>query len=315
MLSHGKHEMNSCMLGSVMVRLPSLSALRAFEAGARHLSFTRAARELSVTQTAISHQVRQLEEELGVKLFHRRPRELALTPAGSSLYPVLAESFDRIRETVTRIRARPESRHLTVSLTPTFGSRWLAQRLGRFWREHPDVDLRLHHSVQLADLARDDVDLAVRWGRGDWTGLTAERLMPAQATPLCSPVLLSGSNPLLSPADLKHHTLIHQKDYQEWSEWLAAAGVDDVDGQRGPVIDDANAIIQSAMLGHGVMIAVPEVLSGEIATGALVAPFETRPDPAFAYYVVYPPGGLQRPEARAFRDFLIAEAGAEAAQG
>lgn len=293
-----------------MRRLPSLNALRAFEAGARHLSFTRAAEELSVTQTAISHQVRQLEGDLGVKLFERRPRELALTPAGSNLYPVLAEAFDRVTEAVTRIRSQPESRPLSVSLTPTFGSRWLAQRLGRFWREHPDVDLRLHHSVQLADLLREDVDLAVRWGRGGWPGLVAERLMRAQATPLCSPALSKGPKPLRSPSDLRHHTLIHQKDYQEWTEWLAAAGVDDVNGQRGPVIDDANAIIQSAMEGHGVMIAVPEVLSDELSSGKLVAPFETRPDPAFAYYVVYPSGGLNRPEARAFRDFLMSEVGA-----
>jgi LysR family glycine cleavage system transcriptional activator len=292
-----------------MRRLPSLNALRAFEAGARLLSFTRAAAELSVTQTAISHQVRQLEDDLGVKLFERRPRELALTPAGTTLYPVLAEALDRIAETVTRIRSQPESRPLSVSLTPTFGSRWLAQRLGRFWRQHPDIDLRLHHSVQLADLLREDVDIAVRWGRGDWAGLDAERLMRAQATPLCSPTLCTGPKPIRSPSDLKHHTLIHQKDYQEWSEWLAAAGVADVNGQRGPVIDDANAIIQSAMEGHGVMIGIPEVLSDEIASGKLVAPFETRPDPAFAYYLVYAPGALDRPQTRAFRDFLISEAG------
>lgn len=291
-----------------MRKLPSLNALRAFEAGARHLSFTRAADELSVTQTAISHQVRQLEDHLGVKLFERRPRELALTPAGSALYPVLSEAFDRVAEAVTRIRARPESRPLSVSLTPTFGSRWLAQRLGRFWREYPDVDLRLHHSVQLVDLLRDDVDMAVRFGRGGWAGLVAERLMRAQATPLCSPELMKGSNPLRSPSDLKHHVLIQEKDYQGWTEWLAAAGVKDVDGRRGPVIDDVNAIIRSAIEGHGVMIAIPEVLSEEIASGKLVAPFETRPDPAFAYYVVYPPGGLDRPEARAFHDFLKAEA-------
>ncbi|HSS66034.1 MAG TPA: transcriptional regulator GcvA, partial [Gammaproteobacteria bacterium] len=275
-----------------MRRLPSLKALRAFEAGARLLSFTRAAEELSVTQTAISHQVRQLEEDLGVKLFQRRPREISLTPAGSTLFPVLAEALDRIAEAVTRIRSRPESRPLNVSLTPTFGSRWLAQRLGRFWREHPDVDLRLHHSVQLVDFSRDDVDLAVRWGRGDWAGLSAERLMRAQATPLCAPALSNGPKPLRSPSDLKQHTLIHQKDYQEWTEWLAAAGVEDVNGQRGPVIDDANAIIQSAMEGHGVMIGIPEVLSDLLGSGRLVAPFETRPDPSFAYYVVYLPGGL-----------------------
>lgn len=289
--------------------LPPLNGLRAFEAGARHLSFTRAARELSVTQTAISHQVRQLEDRLGVKLFERRPRELRLTAAGNLLYPALSDALDRMEAAVTRVQSAPRTRPLTVSVTPTFGSRWLAQRLGRFWRQHPDVDLRLHHSVQLVDLSRDDVDLAVRWGRGNWPGLQSEKLMRAQATPLCSPALLKGEHPLKTPSDLRHHTLIHQRDYQEWIEWLAAAGVYDINGQRGPVIDDANAIIQSTMEGDGVMIAIPEVLSPEIDSGRLVAPFQTTPDPLFAYYLVYLPRTLERPDAKAFRDFLIEETG------
>jgi len=289
-------------------RLPSLNALRAFEAGARHLSFTRAATELSVTQTAISHQVRQLEDQLGTRLFDRLPRELRLTSSGAMLYPALAEAFDRVAEAVSRVRAAPGTRPLTVTVTPTFGSRWLAQRLGRFWREHPHVDLRLHHSVQLVDLVREEVHLAVRWGRGSWPGLVAERLMRAQATPMCSPALLTAKHPLRTPADLRHHTLIHQKDFQEWTEWLAAAGVDAVSGQRGPVIDDANAIIEAAINGDGVMMAIPEVLTEETASGQLTAPFEVTPDPAFAYYVVYAPGSMAQPNSRSFRDFLVAEA-------
>ena len=290
-------------------RLPSLNALRAFEAGARHLSFTRAAAELSVTQTAISHQVRQLEDRLGVRLFERLPRELKLTSSGALLYPALAEALDRVAEAVNRVRAAPEPRPLTVSVTPTFGSRWLAQRLGRFWREHPLVDLRLHHSVHLVDLAHDDVHIAVRWGRGSWPGLTSERLMRAQATPMCSPLLLAGKHPLRTAAELRHHTLIHQKDFQEWIEWLAAAGVDGVNGQHGPVIDDANAIIEAVIEGGGVMMATPAMLAQEIADGRLVAPFETTPDPDFAYYVVYPQGAMLQADAKAFRDFLMQEAG------
>ena len=293
---------------AAMRKLPSLNALRAFEAGARLLSFTRAADELSVTQTAISHQVRQLEDDLGVKLFKRRPRELALTAAGSALYPVLAEAFDRIAEATTRVRAQPESRSLTVSVTPTFGPRWLAPRLGRFWRDHPELDLRVHHSVQLTDFSRDDVDMAVRWGRGEWSGVTAERLMRAQATPLCSPKLMRGAQPLRTPSDLKHHVLIRERNTQHWTEWLAAAGVDDVDPLNGPEFDDINAIVHAALEGYGVMIGLPEMLSGEIEAGKLVAPFATKPDPAFAYYVVYPPGAMDRPDVRAFRDFLVREA-------
>ncbi len=287
--------------------LPPLNALRAFEAGARHLSFTRAAEELSVTQTAISHQVRQLEDRLGVKLFERRPRALRLTAAGSLLYPALSDSLDRIEAAVARVRAAPQPRPLTLSVTPTFGSRWLAQRLGRFWRRHPDVDLRLHHSVQLVDLSRDDVDLAVRWGRGSWPGVKSEKLMRAQATPLCSPALLKGEHPLKSPSDLRHHTLIHQKDYQEWVEWLAAAGVYDINGQRGPVIDDANAIIQSTMEGDGVMIAIPEVLLPEIESGRLVAPFGFDGPKVQGYTVNLLKSRAELPKIRSFQDWLFAE--------
>lgn len=288
-------------------RLPSLNALRAFEAGARHLSFTRAAEELSVTQTAISHQVRQLEARLGVRLFERRGRALKLTAQGQLLYPALARSFDAMAEAVNLVAAASSQQALTVSVTPTFGTRWLAQRLGRFWRQHPDVDLRLHHSVQLVDLRRDDVDVAVRFGRGDWPGVEAEKLIRAQATPLCSPALLKGKHALKTPADLRHHVLIHQKDYQEWTEWLAAAGVRDVNSQRGPVIDDANAIIRATIEGDGVMIAVPQVMAPEIEAGRLVAPFVTKPDPAFAYYLVYLPEAMARADVRAFRDFLVQE--------
>lgn len=289
-------------------RLPSLNALRAFEAGARHLSFTRAAEELSVSQTAISHQVRHLEDQLGAKLFERRARELRLTPSGSLLFPAVSRSLDGMAEAVARVRAAPASRPLTVSVAPTFGARWLSQRLGRFWREHPDVDVRLHHALKLVDLRRDDVDLAVRWGRGRWPGVKSEKLMEAHVTPLCSPALQEGEYPLRAPPDLRHHTLIQQKDTHEWAEWLAAAGVQGIEALRGPVVDDANVIIQLALAGDGVMLGSPELLSAEIAAGRLVAPFISDPDPAVAYYVVYLPDALAQPQVRAFRDFLKREA-------
>jgi LysR family transcriptional regulator, glycine cleavage system transcriptional activator len=159
-------------------RLPPLNSLRAFEAGARHLSFTRAADELHVTQAAVSHQVKALEDHLGVRLFRRLTRRLALTEEGRALLPAVSEAFDRIAEAAERIgRDAGRSRTLTVSVTPSFGARWLVHRLGRFWREHPGIELRLHHSIQLVDFDRDDVDMAVRWGRGGWSGLAAEFLI------------------------------------------------------------------------------------------------------------------------------------------
>jgi LysR family glycine cleavage system transcriptional activator len=289
-------------------RLPPLKALSAFEAGARLLSFTRAAQDLSVTQTAISHQVRALEEWIGTPLFRRGHRKLMLTEAGKLLYPAVAEAFDRICDATERVRDKPDRYTLSVSVTPTFGSRWLAQRLGRFWKEYPDIDLRLHHSVHVVDFVRDGVDAAVRWGYGRWPGTTSVRLMSAQAVPMCSPSSLEGEFPLREPGDLRHHPLLHEKDYQEWTEWLAAAGVAEVDGQRGSVIDDPNAIIRAAVEGHGVMMGIPTVLAEELDAGRLVAPFGVHPEPELAYYFACPPGALERPMVVAFRDFLIEEA-------
>lgn len=288
-------------------QLPPLKALRAFEAGARHLSFTLAAQELSVTQTAVSHQVRHLEDWFATPLFKRGSRRLALTEAGIVLYPTVMEALDRIAETAARVRVSAQRKTLTVSVTPTFGSRWLAQRLGRFWGTHPDIDLRLHHSLHLSDLARDGNDAAVRWGPGGWPGVTAERLMYVGATPLCSPKLIDGEYPIRSPKDLQNHVLLHERDYQEWGEWLAAAGASEVDGRRGPILGDPNTIIHSAIEGNGVMIGIPTLHAEDLACGRLVAPFGIESGTDFAYYLVYLPGALDDPSVRAFRDFLIEE--------
>lgn len=290
-------------------RLPPLNALRAFEAGARHLNFTRAARDLSVTPTAISHQVRQLEDWFGTPLFNRGGRNLSLSEAGTQLYPAVAESLDRIAEVACRIRDLPPRPTLTISVTPTFGSRWLAARLGRFWVDHPHIDLRVHHSVHVVDLARDDVDLAVRWGLGQWPGAESEWLMRAVTVPLCSPKLLTGEKPLREVADLKHHVLLHERDYQEWTEWLIAAGLDGADGRRGPVIDDPNSLVRAAIEGHGVILSFPGLLRAEIESGALVTPLTGSGAPEHAYFLVYRREALERPEVRAFREYILAEAG------
>ena len=294
-------------------RLPPLNALRAVEAGARHLSFTKAAEELHVTQAAVSHQVKALEEHLGVRLFRRLTRRLALTEEGRALLPAVGEAFDRIAEAAERIgRSASRSRTLTVSVTPSFGAKWLVHRLGRFWREHPDVDLRVHHSVQLVDFDRDsDVDLAVRWGRGGWPGLSADLLIPSGRTPVCSPALLDGPHPLRTPDDLRHHTLLHEDDYGPWIEWLMAAGAAGVDARRGPIIDDAGVVVQLAIDGHGVALGRVGLIAGDLAAGRLVRPFDLSLEDSLAYYLVCPPRNLTRPRVKAFRDFLLAEAARE----
>ena len=292
-------------------RLPPLKALRAFESAARFMSFTRAADDLSVTQTAVSHQVRALEEWFGVSLFRRGGRKLALTESGKLLYPAAAEAFDRIAEAAERASGPDGNRTLTVSLTPSFGTRWLVQRLGRFWARHPEIDLKLHHTIHLVDLRREEADVAVRWGRGSWPGLEAEFLIRAGFTPVCSPALLSGPHPLRRPADLRNHTLLHEEDYEDWTQWLTAAGVDGVDPRRGPVIDDPSVLDRATLDGQGVALGRTDLIAEHLAAGRLVRPFDLDLDTDYAYYVVYPPKSLERPKVKAFRDFVLAEAAVE----
>src|SRR5690606_10118629 len=255
-------------------KLPPLNALRAFEAGARHLSFTKAAEELHVTQAAVSHQVKALEEHLGYTLFKRMTRKLALTDQGRSLFPVVSEAFLRIAETADNLRSAGESRTLTVSVTPSFGAKWLVYRLPRFWQKHPEIDLRVHHSIQCADLRYDDVDVAIRFGHGGWDGLASEFMLRVDYTPVCSPALLEGKHPIRRPADLRHHTLLHEDDYDGWTQWLAVAGVNDIDPRRGPVMDDATVIMQTVMDGGGVALGKPSMLGRDLAAGTLVMPFD-----------------------------------------
>ncbi len=293
--------------------LPPLNALRAFEAGARHLSFTKAAEELHVTQAAISHQVKLLEQDLGVSLFRRMTRKLALTEEGRALMRVAGEALDAIAEAAERLRATPGGRTLTLSLTPTFGVKWLAHRLGRFWAAHPEIDLRLHHSIHLADFARDEVDAAVRWGGGAWPGVEAVYLMRAGLVPVCSPALLEGAHPLCAPADLRHHTLLHERDFVEWAQWLAVAGAREVEARRGPMIDDPSVLHQAAIDGQGVALTSESLIRADLAAGRLVKPFDVDLDEHNAYYLVAPPRAFERPNVQAFRDFLLAELAAEGA--
>lgn len=294
-------------------RLPSMTALRAFEAGARHLSFTRAAQELHVTQTAISHQVRQLEEELGFALFRRSTRRLELTPEGRQLAPVVGSALDRIAEVIAGLRARRRDGALTVSLAPAFGAKWLVGRLGRFWLAHPEVELRLHHSGALADFHSDGVDLAVRYGRGPWAGLESELLIRLDKVPVCSPDLLQGPTPLRHPEDLANHVLLHEGDHELWLQWLTSVGLDAVDVRRGPVIDDVSVVTQLAIEGQGVALGSPWLLAADLAAGRLVMPFEQQLSQPDGYHLVYPPGALEQPAARAFRDWLLAETATETA--
>jgi LysR family glycine cleavage system transcriptional activator len=301
------------------VFLPSLNGLRAFEAAARHLSFTKAAAELNVTQTAISHQIRRLEEQLGVRLFRRQIRALALTPEGQAYLPDVGAAFADLRAATERLLRPRRQRILTVSTLPTLGAKWLVPRLPAFQEAHPGIEVRISTSMRLVDLAREGVDVAIRFGRGAWPGLRADWLMAEDIFPVCSPALLASPVPLRSPADLAHHTLLYV-DYQrdEWQLWLTAAGVaaPETRGQtqRSLTFDLSILALQAAVDGLGVAIGHRSYVEADLAAGRLVAPFELSLPSEAGFYVVCPEALADVPDIAAFRSWLLANAGSAGQQ-
>lgn len=289
-------------------RLPPLNAIRAFEAAARHLSFTRAAEELSVTQAAISHQVKALEEWLGVKLFVRRNRQLFLTEAGQAYLPSLTEAFDQVDAATRRTTRADESGVLTVSVLPSFASKWLVPRVGKFRERHPDIDILISPAEHLTQFDRDNIDVAVRYGRGGWPGLHAERFLTEEVFPVCSPALLDGPLPLNRPEHLRHHTLLHDDDpvgLLDWPEWLRTTGVDDANVTRGPRFRDASHLIQAAIEGQGIALGRTALVANDLSAGRLVRLFEITLPADFAYYVVMPDASVDRPKVKAFKEWLF----------
>lgn len=289
-------------------RLPPLNALRAFEAAARHLSFTKAAEELHVTQAAISHQIKALEEWLGLPLFRRMNRALALTEAGQSYLPPVREAMDTLSQATDSLLRSDSTGALTISTMPSFASKWLVPRLTRFQKRYPDMDVRVQSTSQVVDFARHDVDLAIRFGNGDWPDLRVERLLTEDIFPVGHPSLLGGDCPLTCPEDLRNHTLLHDDYRISWAVWCRAAGIEGLDVERGPRFDDSSFTLQAAMNGHGVALARGALVADDIATGRLVRLFDVRLPGSVAYYVVAPPHYFSRPKVKAFRDWLFEEA-------
>lgn len=293
-------------------RLPSLNALKAFEAAARHGSFTRAAEELHVTQGAISHQVKALERGLGLKLFHRERQRLTLAEAGRSYLEVVRDAFDRLSFGTERLLQRQSMGVLTVSTSPNFAAKWLVHRLGRFAEAHPGIDLRVSAALHHVDFAREDIDLAIRHGDGQWPGLCVTRLYAEEVFPVCSPALLRGRHALRSPADLKHHTLLHVDDRRAWDGWLADANVADAESLRGLVFNQASIAIDAAVDGQGVALARTALAAWDVLAGRLVRPFARSSKVSYAYWIVCPKSTADLPKICAFRDWLQAEAAEEA---
>jgi LysR family glycine cleavage system transcriptional activator len=297
-----------------MARLPPLNALRAFEAAARHLSFNAAAEELNVTPAAISHQIKALEADLGVKLFKRLNRSVRLTDAGQACLPGLRDGFERIAQAVARARQGDSVGLLTVTASPAVAAKWLVPRLERFRARHPAIDLRIDASMGLVDLVRDDVHVGLRYGTGNYPGLHTELLLRAEVFPVCSPDLLKGKHPLRKPEDLRHCTLIHDETNTldprglDWAMWLRAAGVTDIDASRGLRFNQVALALDAAMGGRGVALARDVFAGDDLAAGRLVRPFGKSMPVDFAIYVVIPPTLLAAPKVKAFRDWLFEEA-------
>ncbi len=286
--------------------LPSLNGLRAFEAVARHQSFTRAAEELNVTQTAVSHQIRTLEERLGLKLFDRRGRALRLTEAAENYLPSVRSAFDELYDATERLIRRDGDATLTVSTLTSVAAKWLVPRLGGFQDLHPEISIRITTSTASVDFDRDDVDVAIRYGRGDWPGLRVDRLIREDIFPVCSPKLLDGPHPLGQPEDLAFHTLLHVAGFREdWQVWLTAANVDGVDPSSGLRFDLAVTALQAAIDGLGVALGRTALVEGDLATGRLVVPFDISLPIEAAYYLVAPERTADRPKIETFREWLI----------
>jgi LysR family transcriptional regulator, glycine cleavage system transcriptional activator len=290
--------------------LPPLNALRAFEAAARHLSFTAAASELNVTQAAISHQIKALEERLGLKLFRRVGRNLLLSDAAQAYLPEIGAAFDRIAGATRRLHQHDAGGVLSATVLPSFAAKWLLPRLGRFRAAHPEIDLRISSSVETVDLMREDFDIALRAGSGDYPGLRADAILSESFFPVCSPALLAGPLPLRAPDDLRHHTLLHDEPRDLWQLWFKMVGIADIDATRGPGFSDSGMLIWAAIEGQGVAIAKGTLAADDLRAGRLVRPFDQSMPADFSYWLVCPEASADRPKIVAFREWLLAEAGA-----
>lgn len=286
-------------------KLPPLNALKSFEAAGRLLSFTRAADELNVTQAAISHQIKSLEAHLGVPLFTRYARGLTLTQQGKKLLPEVTEAFDKLSITVGALTPENHSNTVSVRLAPSLAAKWISPRLKYFWMQHPEIDLSMYHAHPAVDFEREDIDIAVTYGHGQWPDVIAEPLMTLDFFPVCAPEFLSTDKPVNDLDNLRYYTLLHDGGFDSWNEWLQLAGKMDMTPTKGILIDDTNVIIQMAIDGQGIAMASTLFAADYLASGQLIKPFDIVLENDFSYYVVCPKERLEKPAVRHFRDWLL----------
>jgi LysR family glycine cleavage system transcriptional activator len=290
-----------------------LNALRAFEASARHLSFVKAADELHVTPAAVSHQVKKLEEYLGVALFRRLQRGLLLAEAGQVLLSELREVFLRLDKAMERVQESHARGALTISVAPVFAVKWLLPRLQRFNDLYPDIDVRMSASLALVDFQRDAFDAAIRLGRGRYPGLATELLFDESITPMCSPHLIENRHALKRPSDLRHYVLLHDDsmafdpEAPTWESWLTLAGGTQTGASRGPRFSQPDHALQAAIDGVGIVLGWRTLAADDIAAGRLVTPFDLHLPLGSAFYLVSPEAHVGRAKTKAFRNWLLGE--------
>ena len=289
-------------------RLPALNNLKAFEAAARHESFTRAAEELCVTQGAVSQQVKALETGLGIKLFNRERQRLIITEAGRDYLTIVRDALDRIAVGTERLLQRQNAGVLTVSTSPDFAAKWLVHRLGHFAEAHSEIDLRVSATLHHVDFAREEVDMAVRHGDGNWPGLDPVQLSAEYLFAICSPKLLSGRRKLDKPADILKFPLIHLDNRTDWTKWLRAVGVDEGDVTHGPVLNRASMVIDAAINGQGVALARTTLAAWDLIIGRLVRPFPDSLPLSKTYWIISPKATSSLPKIVTFRSWLLVEA-------
>ncbi|NBJ12085.1 transcriptional regulator GcvA [Microvirga arsenatis] len=292
-------------------RLPPMSAVRVFEAAARHQSFTRAAEELGMTQAAVSYQIKILEDRVGAPLFVRMPRQVTLTAKGRQLAPAVTEAFDALRAAFAGVEEAVQS-VLSITTLTTFAANWLVPRLGRFQQLHPNIAVQINVSGQVAEFAQSEFDLAIRSGNGQWPGLEAHLLFPNLFTPVCSPDLIRGVE-LREPADILKFPIISPGD-PWWQDWFAAAGIENVDLSHRP--DNSLGIQQfegmAAMAGQGFALINPYFFPADLAAGRLVQPFDLLATSERGYWLVYPKARRRSAKIEAFRDWILSEVAGDA---
>ena len=307
----------------MVLHIPGTRALKVLDAASRHLNFSRAASELGLTPAAISHQIKEMEVQLGLTLFVRTSRSIRLTDAGVLIHEAAVEALDGLGVAVMRARklARGVSQ-LRLTMDGTFASKWMVPRLDRFRAHSPDIDLRFDISKDLRDFDHDDVDVAIRFGTGRYRGVRTHRLFDNVIIPVCSPQLLRSGPPIRTPRDLLRHTLVHIEwsrqgiTWPNWRMWMAAAGVDDFDDRQCQVFSESSFVIQAAVEGNVVALCDFSMVANDLSAGRLVRPFDLgiKVAPEFAYHLAYPESASADPRIVAFRDWIVEEAGREPAE-